>query len=416
MDIPKPLLKPLLQELDDNDVDDICRMLLAFTLDPVVAGIEVRHFEGLLDVACDLRSARPHGAVEAVVAEAINHSLYGPVTRGACCLRELRHVLVALQAAALVFHASPPFAVAIADVLSEAVASAGAFYGELAADVAGKHQYMTRYLPADPQNEELLAAFRVRYPLPATSPLVTGVYTPDRDQCRAEAFAAGDTTSCGTCKKGYNSSEKYSVGALTLCCACAHPKILGFVVLDRKESPQVLIHAVLTRSPRLPRYLVCDLACGVVRCAVAKLPWMLRDLSVVSDRFHVCNHTCSHFYNANSYGELDYKNTLTHEQHTAAIRKMESIVRDAGRSGYLALLSYQTRFLNSFAESHTAFQRAALKASAAEDAEWGRKGGDKTFTSSCTTKPRVSIPPHFDLRTDYFRRYACRCCGYELYD
>jgi len=402
--------------LDDNDVDDICRMLLAFTLDPVVAGIKVRHIEGLLDVARDLRSARPHGAVEAVVAEAINHSLYGPVTRGACCLRELRHVLVALQAAALFFHASPPFAVAIADVFSEAVAIARAFYGELAADVAGKHQYMTRYLPADPQNEELLAAFRVRYPLPATSPSVTGVYTPDRDQCRAEAFAAGDTTSCGTCEKGYNSSEKYSVGALTRCCACAHPKILGFVVLDRKESPQVLIHAVLTRSPRLPRYLVCDFACGVVRCAVAKLPWMLRDLSVVSDRFHVCNHTCSHIYNANSYGELDYKNTLTHEQHSAAIRKMESILRGAGRYGYLALLSYQTRFLNSFAESHSAFQRAALKASAAEDAERGRKGGHKTFTSSCTTKPRVSVPPHFDLRAHYFLRYACRCCGYELYD
>jgi len=365
LEIPKPLLQPLLLGLDDNDVDHICRMVLAFTLDPVVAGVKVRHFQGLLDVARALRSPQPRQAVEALVAQATSRSRVGPASQAADCLRELRHVMVALQAAALVFDASHDFAAAIADVFFEAVSAARAFYGELAADVAPKHEYMTRYLQEDAQDDHLLEAFKARYPLAATSPSATGVYTPGRDQCRAEPFAAGDTTSCGTCEKGYNSSDKYSDGALTLCCACAHPKILGFVVLDRKESPQVLINALLTRFPRLPRYLIYDFACGVVRCAMAKLPWMLRDLSVVSDRFHVCNHTCSHFYNANSYGDLDYKNTLTHEQRNAAIRKMESILRGAGRYGYLALLSYQTSVLNSFAESRSAYQQAALDAAEA---------------------------------------------------
>lgn len=97
--------------------------------------------------------------------------------------------------------------------------------------------------------------------------------------------------------------------------------VLGLVVLDRQESPQSLIKALLAYFPRLPRYLVYDFACGVVRCAIGRLPWMLRDMSVVSDSFHVCNQTCSHFYNANSYGELDFKNTLTHEQRNASIRK-----------------------------------------------------------------------------------------------
>jgi len=31
-------------------------------------------------------------------------------------------------------------------------------------------------------------------------------------------------------------------------------------------------------------------------------------------------HTLSHFYNANSYGDLDFKNTLTHKQRNASIR------------------------------------------------------------------------------------------------
>jgi len=101
----------------------------------------------------------------------------------------------------------------------------------------------------------MVAYFKERYPGASSSTSATGVYTPGRDQCRAEPFDKGDKTSCGTCEKGDNSSEKYSDGVLTLCCACTHPKILGIVVLDRKKSPQVLINALLTRFRRLPRYL-----------------------------------------------------------------------------------------------------------------------------------------------------------------
>lgn len=72
-----------------------------------------------------------------------------------------------------------------------------------------------------------------------------------------------------------------------------------------------MIKALLAYFLRLPRYLLYDFACGVVHCAMARLPWMLRDMSVVSDHLHICNKTCSHFQNANSYGELDFKSTLT---------------------------------------------------------------------------------------------------------
>jgi len=415
LNIPKPLLQPLLLGLDNNDVDHICRMVLAFTLDPVIAGVKVRHFVGMIELADALLTDKPRARTEAFVAEATRRTrAASPLSPGAKCLSELRHILVALQAAALVFDLSPSFAQAIANVFNDAVACARAFYAELAVDVRGKHQYMERYLRDCESEEELLAAFRKRYPTASSSATATGVYTPGRDQCRAEPFDKADKTPCGTCEKGFNSSERYSDGALTLCCACAHPKILGFVVLDRKESPQVLINALLTRFPRLPRYLVYDFACGVVRCAMAKLPWMMRDLCVVSDRFHVCNHTCLHFYNANSYGDLDYKNTLTHEQRNAAIRRMEKILRGAGRYGYLALLCYQTSILNSFAESKSVFQQEALAAAARDDECLARLGSAGAHDAAPTAKPRVSLPPHFDLRADYFRRHPCRCCGYSV--
>jgi len=382
--IPKALLRPLMRSLDDNDVDHICRMALAFALDPIIAGIKTRHFDGLSSIVAALRSETPRLLVRGIVADATCRSRGArPLTQAADCLVQLRQVMVALQAAVLLFDASPAFAVAIADVFENVVACARSFYADFAPDVKAKHEYLTRYLDADMNEESLVAAFKKRYPNAADKADATGIFTPGRPQCRAEAYAKGDKTSCGTCKKGYVSSERYSDGALTLCCACSHPKILGFVVLDRKESPQVLINTLLTRFPKLPRYLVYDFACGVVRCAMVKLQWMLRELSVVSDRFHVCNRTCSHFYDANSYGELDLKNTLTHEQRNAAIRNMQAILRGAGRYGYLALLCYQTSVLNSFAESRTEYQQAGLAAGDALDAAAAREGTGCSAGRSC---------------------------------
>ena len=68
--IPRPLLQPYMQVLDSNDVDHICRMGLAFTLDPVVASIKVRHFGGLEDLCSVLRSGNPRYGIEMVVGEA----------------------------------------------------------------------------------------------------------------------------------------------------------------------------------------------------------------------------------------------------------------------------------------------------------------------------------------------------------
>jgi len=150
---------------------------------------------------------------------------------------QLRHILVALQAAGLVFEACPAFAPTMAEVLLEAVASFKSFYAEFSAEVRDRHGYMERYLDrGSVEDKELIAAFRTYYPVAADKTSATGVFFPGRDQCRAEAYAKGDKTSCGLCQKMYVSGDKYTDGELTLCCACSNLKILGFVVLDRKKS------------------------------------------------------------------------------------------------------------------------------------------------------------------------------------
>jgi len=267
LNIPRPLLQQYMQVLDANDVDHICRMGLAFTLDPVVARIKVRHLGGLEDLCNVLRSGSPRHGIEMVVGMATSRDCERAAkSRSVICLLELRHIMVALQAAALLFETKPAFAGAIADVFYDAVSCARSFYSDFAGEVKDRHEFMARYLDNDDATDEQMVAYiKERYCGASTSTSATGVYTPGRDKCRAEPFDKGDKTSCGTCEKGYNSSEKYWDGALTLCCACAHLKILDIVVLDRKESRQVLINALLIRLPLLPRYLVYDFACGVVR-------------------------------------------------------------------------------------------------------------------------------------------------------
>jgi len=160
-----------------------------------------------------------------------------PLSEAAGSLVQLRHILVALQAAGLVFEACPAFAPTMAEVLLEAVASFKSFYAEFSAEVRDRHGYMERYLDrGSVEDKELIAAFRTYYPVAADKTSATGVFFPGRDQCRAEAYAKGDKTSCGLCQKMYVSGDKYTDGELTLCCACSNLKILGFVVLDRKKS------------------------------------------------------------------------------------------------------------------------------------------------------------------------------------
>jgi len=68
--IPKTLLQPLMRPLDSNDVDHICRMALAFGLDPVIAGLKQRHFAGLTAICETLRGSEPRAHIERMVAEA----------------------------------------------------------------------------------------------------------------------------------------------------------------------------------------------------------------------------------------------------------------------------------------------------------------------------------------------------------
>jgi len=47
----------------------------------------------------------------------------------------------------------------------------------------------------------------------------------------------------------------FSPGTITICCACAHPITLGFVVLDKREGPLALLKALLPQLGWLPHFV-----------------------------------------------------------------------------------------------------------------------------------------------------------------
>lgn len=54
------------------------------------------------------------------------------------------------------------------------------------------------------------------------------------------------TALLGSYSKGYLAARSiFSPGAFTVCCTCNHPRIIGFVVLDRAEGPLVLLNVLV---------------------------------------------------------------------------------------------------------------------------------------------------------------------------
>ena len=97
----------------------------------------------------------------------------------------------------------------------------------------------------------------------------------------------------GDCVKKYAEVlPDITPGAITFCCTCPHPIILGFKVLERGEGPRAVLDVIASHFPEFPDFIIYDFACGVLRSAQHTLWWAIRNTIFVSDGFHVNNHTC----------------------------------------------------------------------------------------------------------------------------
>lgn len=179
---------------------------------------------------------------------------------------------------------------------------------------------------------ELRRHFLEAYPNVSDDPLVTGAFFPGLPMCRPCPFHGTDCPELGTCSKTYKEVHKhFSPGTFTLCCACSHPKMVGFVVLDKREGPPALLNALLSYFALLPSYIVYDFGCGALRSALEKLWFFVAVVNLVSDLFHIVNHLCTDALHPCSYSGLDGSNTVAHEQRNAPINLMRRSLRACGQ-------------------------------------------------------------------------------------
>jgi len=231
--------------------------------------------------------------------------------------------------------------------------------------------------------EELRARFVGDYPLASEDASVTGSWFPGMLMCRPAAFPPAEEAELGTCAKNYEEAHKFfSPGTFTICCACAHPKMLGFVVLDKREGPPAMLNALLSYFALLPLYVVYDFACGALRSSIGKLPFFVAMVELVADLFHIVNHLCSDALHPRSYTPLDKVNTVAHEQRNAPINLLRRTLRAVGQREYIYVLNMENVVFNVMAQAK----------------------------STCS----YELPETYNYRQYYFSRTPCFCgCDYH---
>lgn len=144
------------------------------------------------------------------------------------------------------------------------------------------------------------------------------LYTfPGRNRCRKGIdFEKVDRQDS---KKHYFKGQSVVPTILTVQCACAHPKLVGLVVLRECKSISAALSFVLPHFPVPPRTVWYENACNSFDCVMIRIPWFLRWSMLMVDRFNFTDHTCSNMFNANLQSILDDDRSVSAEVINAVI-------------------------------------------------------------------------------------------------
>jgi len=226
--------------------------------------------------------------------------------------------------------------------------------------------------------DQLLERFRTQFPNASDDPMITGCFFTELSPCRPGPFSPGVKAEHGMCAKHYEVTRKFfAPGTFTKCCACSHPKLVGFAVLDKREGPYALLNAIITRFALLPHFLIYDLGCGALRSAVGKLPVFVALVVIISNLLHMVIHMCSDIFNPRSYAPLDGKNTVAREQRNSPIAAMMKTLRACGKDEYMRTMKLHTILHNIHAHAR----------------------------GSCT----YPLPEDYNVRQYYVSRQTCPC-------
>lgn len=151
------------------------------------------------------------------------------------------------------------------------------------------------------------------------------------------------------CTKHYVKGNSYVPSFMTVQCACAHPKLIGFVILPEHESISAALSSLLTHFVIPPKRVWYDNGCNTFDCAINRIPWFLRWCMLLVDRFHFTGHTCSNIYNGDMHRIMDSDRSVAAEVINAVIDKGTSHINYLDGRNVIPFMRIVFAFLNAMA-------------------------------------------------------------------
>lgn len=131
------------------------------------------------------------------------------------------------------------------------------------------------------------------------------------------AFATG-------CQKCSVSGRIWNAGGYEQFCTCPNKIMLGFEILDAKESTRTVHDMVYARFEHAPEIKLYDNACNCHKTAMKLDPCYWADTVFCTDRAHEPTHVaCSPAFRMGSYSQMDGINSQTAEQFHAALERSD---------------------------------------------------------------------------------------------
>lgn len=255
-------LRTSIKALGTTLYKDVRSFCVAIAIDPVVNTFKPRHGVQLTRLSDVLRGTGAAGRLNALIARCAGGAealaAVDEAGVGAAELlvenRMLPSFLLALSFSSELFTS---LRIIVADVLLSIRATMENYHTPRDGTDGSALRYFTRW--GDPRltPDQLRARFLEEYPGMPEEPQVTGAFFPGLLRCRPCAFSMLEEAELGTCAKHYKEVHKYYYpGIFTVCWACAHPKMIGFVVLDKREGLPALLNTILSYFALLPTFLI----------------------------------------------------------------------------------------------------------------------------------------------------------------
>lgn len=149
------------------------------------------------------------------------------------------------------------------------------------------------------------------------------------------------------CNKIYKQQGTMGPGTLYFFCE-VHRKCIGFVILDKPESPRIVTQVLLTRFTEMPAIILYDNGCNLNEFIMNRYPNEFEKSRIFVDGFHFNSHNnCSNSYDSHSHPDITNDvNTSLPEQKNSRYTKMKATSPFLKLSTFMAKVRYSAMFYN----------------------------------------------------------------------